>query len=85
VGRRGISTCIIDRKSIATRASGKARAEFTYAPAMLAYEKCVTPALARIGRRRYRTRAETRPDVFDHIARFHNPRRARIIEPRRKE
>ncbi|MCH7869287.1 MAG: FAD-dependent oxidoreductase [Myxococcales bacterium] len=37
--RRGISTCIVDRESIATRASGKAWAVFTYPPAMLAYEK----------------------------------------------
>ena len=42
LGRRGVSTCIVDRESIATRASGKAWAVFTYAPAMLAYEKCVT-------------------------------------------
>ena len=42
LGRRGISTRIVDRESIATRASGKAWAVFTYAPAMLAYEKCVT-------------------------------------------
>ncbi len=41
LGRRGISTCIVDRESIATRASGKAWAVFTYAPAMLAYEKFV--------------------------------------------
>ncbi len=42
LGRRGISTCVVDRESIAARASGKAWAVFTYAPAMLAYEKCVT-------------------------------------------
>ena len=42
LGRRGISTYIVDRESIATRASGKAWAVFTYAPAMFAYEKCVT-------------------------------------------
>jgi glycine/D-amino acid oxidase-like deaminating enzyme len=39
LGRRGISACIVERESIATRASGKAWAVFTYAPAMLAYEK----------------------------------------------
>ena len=42
LGRRGISACIVDRESIATRASGKAWAVFTYAPAWTAYEKCVT-------------------------------------------
>ena len=42
LGRRGISTCIVDRESIATRASGKAWAVFTYAPTWVAYEKCVT-------------------------------------------
>jgi glycine oxidase len=41
LGRRGISSCIVDRESIATRASGKAWAVFTYAPAMFAYEKSV--------------------------------------------
>ncbi len=41
LGRRGISTYIVDRESIATRASGKAWAVFTYPPAMLAYEKRV--------------------------------------------
>ena len=45
LGRRGISTCIVDRESIAVRASGKAWAVFTYAPAWTGYEKCVaTPA-----------------------------------------
>jgi glycine oxidase len=42
LGRRGISTCIVDRESIAARASGKAWAVFTYAPAMVAWEKHVT-------------------------------------------
>ncbi len=42
LGRRGISTCIVDRESIAVRASGKAWAVFTYAPAWTGYEKCVT-------------------------------------------
>jgi len=42
LGRRGISTCIVDRESIAARASGKAWAVFTYAPAMSAYETCIT-------------------------------------------
>jgi len=42
LGRRGISTCIVDRESIAVRASGKAWAVFTYAPAIFAYETCVT-------------------------------------------
>ena len=42
LGRRGISTCIVDRESIAARASGKAWAVFTYAPAMFAYETCIT-------------------------------------------
>jgi glycine oxidase len=42
LGRRGISTCIVDRESIASRASGKAWAVFTYGPAWTAYEKCVT-------------------------------------------
>jgi len=44
LGRRGISTCIVDRESIATRASGKAWAVFTYAPIWVAYENCVTPS-----------------------------------------
>jgi len=43
LGRRGISTCIVDRESIAVRASGKAWAVFTYGPIWLAYERCVTP------------------------------------------
>jgi len=42
LGRRGISTCIVDRESIAARASGKAWAVFTYAPAMFAHETCIT-------------------------------------------
>jgi glycine/D-amino acid oxidase-like deaminating enzyme len=42
LGRRGISTCIVDRESIAARASGKAWAVFTYAPTWVAYERCVT-------------------------------------------
>jgi glycine/D-amino acid oxidase-like deaminating enzyme len=42
LGRRGISTCIVDRESIAVRASGKAWAVFTYGPAWTGYEKCVT-------------------------------------------
>jgi glycine/D-amino acid oxidase-like deaminating enzyme len=42
LGRRGISTCIVDRESIAARASGKAWAVFTYGPAWTAFEKCVT-------------------------------------------
>jgi glycine oxidase len=41
LGRRGISTCIVDRESIAVRASGKAWAVFTYAPTWVAYERCV--------------------------------------------
>ena len=39
LGRRGISACVVERESIATRASGKAWAVFTYAPSMLAYER----------------------------------------------
>jgi putative transposase len=34
----------------------------------------------RVNRRQYQTRAEARADVFDHIERFHNPRRARRTE-----
>ena len=34
----------------------------------------------RVNRRRYRTRAEARADVFDYIERFHNPRRRRRLE-----
>lgn len=44
LGRRGISACIVERESIATRASGKAWAVFTYAPAMLAHERIRTSA-----------------------------------------
>jgi len=29
----------------------------------------------RVHRRRYRTRDEARPDIFDYIERFYNPRR----------
>ena len=39
----------------------------------------------RVNRRQYRTRAEARADVFDYIERFHNPRRARKAEHRKKE
>jgi glycine/D-amino acid oxidase-like deaminating enzyme len=42
LGRRGISACVVDRESIGARASGKAWAVFTYAPAMLTWEHCVT-------------------------------------------
>jgi glycine oxidase len=42
LGRRGITTWIVDRESIATRASGKAWAVFTYAPSWVADERCVT-------------------------------------------
>jgi putative transposase len=38
----------------------------------------------RVNRRQYLTRAEARADVFDYIERFHNPRRARRTEQRRK-
>jgi glycine/D-amino acid oxidase-like deaminating enzyme len=41
LGRRGISACVVDRESIGARASGKAWAVFTYAPAMLTWEHCV--------------------------------------------
>ena len=34
----------------------------------------------RVNRRKYRTRAEARADVFDYIERFHNPRRYRQLE-----
>jgi glycine/D-amino acid oxidase-like deaminating enzyme len=45
LGRRGISTCVVDRESIAVRASGKAWAVFTYAPTWVAFENCVaTPS-----------------------------------------
>jgi glycine oxidase len=49
LGRRGISTCIVDRESIAVRASGKAWAVFTYGPAWIGYEKCVTTPSADLG------------------------------------
>jgi glycine/D-amino acid oxidase-like deaminating enzyme len=42
LGRRGISARVVDRESIATRASGKAWAVFTYAPTWVASERCVT-------------------------------------------
>jgi glycine/D-amino acid oxidase-like deaminating enzyme len=42
LGRRGISARVVDRESIATRASGKAWAVFTYAPIWVASERCVT-------------------------------------------
>jgi glycine oxidase len=44
LGRRGISARIVDRESIATRASGKAWAVFTYPPSWVAHERCVTTA-----------------------------------------
>jgi len=34
----------------------------------------------RVNRRKYRTRAEARADVFDYTERFHNPRRRRQLE-----
>ena len=34
----------------------------------------------RVNRRKYRTRAEARADVFDYIERFDNPRRRRQLE-----
>ena len=39
----------------------------------------------RVNRCRYLTRSEARADVFDYSERFHNPRRARRTEQRRKE
>ncbi len=42
LGRRGISTKVVDRESIAVRASGKAWAVFTYAPLWVAGERCIT-------------------------------------------
>jgi putative transposase len=39
----------------------------------------------RVNRRQYRSRAEARSDVFDYIERFHNPRRTRRTEQRRRE
>jgi glycine oxidase len=50
LGRRGISTRVVDRESIAARASGKAWAVFTYAPSWVAGERCVaTPSGAQEG------------------------------------
>ena len=50
LGRRGISARVIDRESIAARASGKAWAMFAYAPIWVASERCVeTPSEAREG------------------------------------
>lgn len=50
LGRRGISVRVVDRESIAARASGKAWAVFTYAPTWVAAERCVeTPSEAREG------------------------------------
>jgi glycine/D-amino acid oxidase-like deaminating enzyme len=42
LGRRGIPARVVDRESIATRASGKAWAVFTYAPSWVAAERSVT-------------------------------------------
>jgi len=42
LGRRGISARVVDRESIATRASGKAWAVFTYPPTWIADEHCIT-------------------------------------------
>ncbi len=42
LGRRGLSARVVDRESIATRASGKAWAVFTYPPTWIASERCVT-------------------------------------------
>lgn len=33
-----------------------------------------------VNRRQYRTRAEARPDIFDYIERWHNPRQRRRLE-----
>jgi len=42
LGRRGILAQVVDRESIAVRASGKAWAVFTYAPLWVAGEDCIT-------------------------------------------
>jgi len=34
----------------------------------------------RVNRGQYQTRAEARADIFDHIERFHNPRKRRKLE-----
>jgi len=39
----------------------------------------------RVNRRKYRTRAEARADVFDYIERFHNPRRRRQLEAAKRK
>ncbi len=39
----------------------------------------------RVNRRRYRTRAEARADIFDYIERFYNPRRRRKLKRLRKK
>jgi putative transposase len=39
----------------------------------------------RVNRRKYRTRAEARADVFDYIERFHNPRRRRQLEATKRK
>ena len=44
LGRRGVSARVVDRESIAARASGKAWAMFTYAPTWVASERCVETA-----------------------------------------
>ena len=51
LGRRGIASAIVERESIATRASGKAWAVFTYAPAMLAWQRmrALAPELSESG------------------------------------
>ncbi|MHC4993136.1 MAG: NAD(P)/FAD-dependent oxidoreductase [Planctomycetota bacterium] len=50
LGRRGISARVVDRESIASRASGKAWAVFTYPPTWVASERCVeTPSEAEDG------------------------------------
>lgn len=80
LGRRGISTYIVDRESIAVRASGKAWAVFTYAPAMFAYETCVTTPCEGLESGRFDTSLTVPGESVEHWLYLHSASYDRMPE-----
>ena len=80
LGRRGISTYIVDRESIAVRASGKAWAVFTYAPAMFAYERRVTTPSEELESYRFDTSLTVPGESVEHWLYLHSASYDRMPE-----
>jgi glycine oxidase len=80
LGRRGISTTIVDRESIAVRASGKAWAVFTYAPAMFAYERSVATPTEDLGSLPFDTSLTVPGESIEHWLYLHSASYDRMPE-----